>query len=104
MERRKQAMPGAQQSTLQNLVATIALTSLVAVFIACGLDHRFGTIVMGIGIALGLGSFWTLLILMVQIPMLVIRILDEEKLLEKDLPGYREYEQKVRYRLVPYLW
>jgi protein-S-isoprenylcysteine O-methyltransferase Ste14 len=32
------------------------------------------------------------------------RILDEEKLLKKDLPGYAEYAQKVRYRLVPYLW
>jgi protein-S-isoprenylcysteine O-methyltransferase Ste14 len=63
-----------------------------------------GTIVMGIGIVLGLGSWWTLLILVVQIPVLVIRILDEEKVLEKDLTGYKEYEQKVRYRLVPYLW
>jgi protein-S-isoprenylcysteine O-methyltransferase Ste14 len=59
---------------------------------------------MGIGIVLGLGSLWTLLILVVQIPVLVIRILDEEKVLEKDLTGYKEYEQKVRYRLVPNLW
>ncbi len=29
---------------------------------------------------------------------------DEEKLLSNDLPGYTEYAQKVRYRLVPYLW
>ena len=36
--------------------------------------------------------------------MLVIRILDEEKVLAKDLPGYTGYLQKVRYRLVPYLW
>jgi protein-S-isoprenylcysteine O-methyltransferase Ste14 len=165
MERRKQTMPGAQQSTLQNIVAMIAFTSLLAVFVVCGFDHRFGwshmppviswvgdgievfsfimfywvfkensfggssilveknqkvsssgpyaivrhpmyigTIVMGIGIVLGLGSWWTLLILVVQIPVLVIRILDEEKVLEKDLTGYKEYEQKVRYRLVPNLW
>jgi protein-S-isoprenylcysteine O-methyltransferase Ste14 len=32
------------------------------------------------------------------------RILDEEKLLKKDLSGYPEYLQKVRYRLVPYVW
>ena len=56
------------------------------------------------GIALGLGSWWALVLLVVAIPMLVIRILDEEKLLAKDLQGYTEYEQKVRYRLVPYLW
>jgi protein-S-isoprenylcysteine O-methyltransferase Ste14 len=38
------------------------------------------------------------------LPALIWRILDEEKLLKKDLPGYKEYTQKVRYRLVPYLW
>jgi protein-S-isoprenylcysteine O-methyltransferase Ste14 len=35
---------------------------------------------------------------------LIWRIVDEEKLLKKDLPGYVEFTQKVRYRLVPYLW
>jgi protein-S-isoprenylcysteine O-methyltransferase Ste14 len=56
------------------------------------------------GIALGLGSWWALTLLLVAFPVLVVRILDEEKILEKDLPGYTEYEQKVRYRLVPHLW
>ena len=56
------------------------------------------------GIALGLGSWWALILLLVAFPVLVIRILDEEKLLEMDLAGYTEYEQKVHYRLVPYLW
>lgn len=32
------------------------------------------------------------------------RILDEEKLLRKDLAGYEDYSQKVQYRLVPYIW
>ena len=63
-----------------------------------------GTIVMVIGIALGLGSWWALLILAVQLPVLAIRILDEEKLLEKDLAGYKEYKLKVRYRLIPHVW
>ncbi len=56
------------------------------------------------GIALGLGSWWALILLVIAFPMLVIRILDEEKVLEKDLSGYKEYEQKVRFRLLPYLW
>jgi protein-S-isoprenylcysteine O-methyltransferase Ste14 len=56
------------------------------------------------GIALGIGSWWALTLLVIAMPVLVIRILDEEKLLAKDLPGYTEYEQKVRYRLMPYLW
>jgi protein-S-isoprenylcysteine O-methyltransferase Ste14 len=52
----------------------------------------------------GLGFWWALATLAISTPMVVIRILDEEKVLEKDLPGYTEYEQKVRYRLVPHLW
>jgi protein-S-isoprenylcysteine O-methyltransferase Ste14 len=165
MERRKQAGPGAEQSTLQKIVATVALTSLFAVFVICGLDHRFdwshmpsfiawgGDALVAVsfymyylvfkensfgasnirveenqkvvstgpyalvrhpmysvgflflaGIAFGLGSWWALLLLVIAIPMLVIRILDEEKVLAKELPGYTGYLQKVRYRLVPYLW
>ena len=42
--------------------------------------------------------------LIVQTIITFVRILDEETTLEKDLAGYREYEQQVRYRLVPYLW
>jgi protein-S-isoprenylcysteine O-methyltransferase Ste14 len=32
------------------------------------------------------------------------RLLDEEKLLAKDLPGYADYQQKIRSRLIPYIW
>jgi protein-S-isoprenylcysteine O-methyltransferase Ste14 len=63
-----------------------------------------GVLVMLLGMPLALGSWWGLAILAVALPGLIWRILDEEKLLEKDLPGYKEYEQTVRYRLVPYLW
>ena len=165
MERRKQAGPAAEQSTLQKIVATIAFTGLFAVLVLPALDHRFGwssvpplvswigdallvlsfimfyfvfransygasnirveqnqqvistgpyalvrhpmydgALVMVVGISLALGSWWALALLLITIPVLVIRILDEEKVLAKDLPGYTEYEQKVRYRLMPYLW
>lgn len=63
-----------------------------------------GALVMGVGMMLALGSWWTLVLLIIMMPVLVIRILDEEKVLTKDLTGYIEYEQKVRYRLMPYLW
>jgi protein-S-isoprenylcysteine O-methyltransferase Ste14 len=63
-----------------------------------------GVIVLLFGVPLALGSFWCLLVLAIAIPGLVLRILDEEKLLKKELPGYGEYMQKVRYRLVPYIW
>jgi protein-S-isoprenylcysteine O-methyltransferase Ste14 len=36
--------------------------------------------------------------------VLVLRLLDEERFLGRNLPGYTEYCQRVRYRLVPYIW
>jgi protein-S-isoprenylcysteine O-methyltransferase Ste14 len=63
-----------------------------------------GVIVMIIGVPLALGSWLGLAILALTIPVLIWRIRDEEQLLKRDLPGYIEYTQKVRYRLVPYLW
>lgn len=63
-----------------------------------------GVLIMMMGIPLALGALRGLAIFVIMLPGLVWRILDEEKLLKKDLPGYSEYMQKVRYRLVPYLW
>ena len=63
-----------------------------------------GVLIMIIGVPLALDSWWGLAILLISIPVLMWRILDEEQLLKKDLPGYLEYTQKVHYRLVPYLW
>lgn len=63
-----------------------------------------GVLVMMIGVPLALGSWTGLAVLVVAVPALVWRILDEEKLLQNDLPGYAKYAQKVRYRLVPYIW
>jgi protein-S-isoprenylcysteine O-methyltransferase Ste14 len=63
-----------------------------------------GVLIMMTGVPLALGSWGGLSILALMLPILVWRILDEEKLLKKDLPGYNEYMQKVRYRLCPYLW
>ena len=63
-----------------------------------------GVLIMLIGIPLALGSWWGLAMIALVVPMLMWRILDEEKLLKKDLSGYKEYTQKVLYRLVPYLW
>lgn len=63
-----------------------------------------GVLVMMAGVPLALGAWAGLVILAVVIPGLAWRILDEEKLLRKELPGYMEYAQEVRYRLVPFLW
>ncbi len=63
-----------------------------------------GDLFLVIGIPLALGSWWALALILLSIAGLVWRILDEEKLLKMDLPGYVEYTQKVRYRLIPGAW
>jgi len=63
-----------------------------------------GNIAIMAGIPLALGSYWGLLFAIPGVAVLVVRILDEERLLTAELSGYRDYTQRVRYRLVPYLW
>ena len=57
-----------------------------------------------VGTPLALGSWWSLGLIVLFMPVLLWRLLDEEKILRKDLGGYTEYIQKVRYRLVPFVW
>lgn len=64
----------------------------------------FGTLFLLVGTPIALGSWWSLLVVPVFIPILVVRILNEEKVLARDLHGYVEYMQKVRYRLIPHIW
>lgn len=165
LERRKKFGPAAEQRMSQKIIMSLTLVALIAFFVFCALDYRFGwspvpayvsllgdvlvalgllinlivfrensyggssietvadqkvistglyrlirhpmymgVLVMMIGVPLALGSLWGLVILALVIPVLIWRILDEEKMLRKDLPGYNEYTHKVHYRLVPYLW
>jgi len=53
---------------------------------------------------LALGSLWALIPGLLIIPILVIRILGEEKLLAKELDGYSAYMEKVKFRLIPGVW
>jgi protein-S-isoprenylcysteine O-methyltransferase Ste14 len=63
-----------------------------------------GVLIMYIPAPVALGSYWGL-IPMATIPLaIVFRILNEEKVLSKDLAGYKEYCQKTRYRLIPLIW
>lgn len=63
-----------------------------------------GTLIMMLGTPLALDSYWGLLAVIVAVPVLVARILDEETMLRQQLAGYPEYMDRVRYRLVPYVW
>lgn len=62
------------------------------------------TIWLFLTIPVMLGSWYALLIFAFYPAIIVIRLLDEEKLLEKELPGYKEYQKKVKYRLIPFVW
>lgn len=63
-----------------------------------------GVAVMFLFTPLALGSYWALIPSLLMIFFLIPRIFNEEKVLERDLDGYREYMQKVRYRLIPGIW
>lgn len=54
-----------------------------------------------IGLSLSLGSYWGLIASALTILILIVRLFDEEKFLAKNLPGYMEYQAKVRWHLVP---
>jgi protein-S-isoprenylcysteine O-methyltransferase Ste14 len=61
-------------------------------------------VVMLAGIPLALGSRWGLIAILPMLPVLIWRLLDEEKLLHEQLPGYTAYTRQVRHRLVPGVW
>ena len=63
-----------------------------------------GNVLMLVGLPLALGSYWALALVIPGVAVLAARIRDEEKLLGEELDGYREYTQKVRSRLIPYVW
>ena len=62
------------------------------------------TLLMFLSIPLILGSFVSFVIMLAYIPIIAIRMRSEEKILEEGLKGYREYKQKVRYKVIPFIW
>lgn len=63
-----------------------------------------GALLMFLCIPLALGSWWPIALNVLFVPILIWRLVDEERILHRDLPGYTEYTQRVKYRLIPYLW
>jgi protein-S-isoprenylcysteine O-methyltransferase Ste14 len=60
-----------------------------------------GNILPLAGIVLALSSIWTLIPAMVALIITVIRTTLEDRTLQNELPGYRDYARRVRYRLIP---
>lgn len=63
-----------------------------------------GALLLLAGIPLALGSWWGLLTLVPFTGIIAVRLLDEERFLSKELPGYTAYRVKIRYRLIPHVW
>ena len=62
------------------------------------------TIAMFLAMPLVMGSWWAFLVMVPYVVAIVTRIKDEETLLTKELEGYLEYKEKVRWKLIPYIW
>ena len=62
------------------------------------------TTILFLSMPLVLGSPISFLIMLGYIPVIAKRIRNEEKVLEEGLEGYREYKQKVKYRILPFIW
>ena len=62
------------------------------------------TLFMFLSIPLILGSMLSFVIMLSYIPIIAIRMRNEEEILEEGLKGYKEYKQKVRYKVIPFIW
>lgn len=62
------------------------------------------TLLLFLAMPLVLGSIFSFVIFLAYPPIIAARLRSEEEFLEKELPGYREYKQKVKYRLIPFVW
>ncbi len=62
------------------------------------------TIVLFLMIPLILGSWYALIVFGFYPAIIIVRLKDEEDLLTRELPGYAQYKQKVKYRLIPFVW
>ena len=99
----------------QRTVVKLSGLLFVAAFVVAGLNWRFGWCVLpdwavwvsaGLFLAmpLVLASPLSFLIMLLYIPLIAKRIKNEELVLEEGLEGYKEYKQKVKYKVIPYVW
>jgi len=63
-----------------------------------------GSLVASLGMPLLLDSIWAFIPVVIFGAFFIIRTRLEDNFLQENLPGYREYAQKVRYRLLPGIW
>jgi protein-S-isoprenylcysteine O-methyltransferase Ste14 len=74
-----------------------ALTKFVLGLLLIGL-------LLFLSMPLVLASLWSFVIMLIYIPIIALRIRNEEQVLERELKGYTEYKQRVRYKVIPFIW
>ena len=62
------------------------------------------TLLLFLSMPLVLASPWSFAIMLLYIPIIALRIRNEEQVLERELKGYTEYKQRVRYKVIPFIW
>ena len=62
------------------------------------------TLLLFLSMPLVLASPWSFVIMLLYIPIIALRIRNEEQVLERELKGYAEYKQRVKYKLIPFIW
>ena len=62
------------------------------------------TILLFLMMPIVLGSWYALIVFAFYPAIIIVRLKDEEKLLTRELPGYAAYKQKVKYRIIPFIW
>lgn len=62
------------------------------------------TVWLFLAISVVLGSWWSLLCFLPYVAVIVVRIKNEEQVLLRELDGYADYQKRVRYRLLPFIW
>jgi protein-S-isoprenylcysteine O-methyltransferase Ste14 len=62
------------------------------------------TLLLFLSMPLVLASPWSFAIMLLYIPIIALRIRNEEQVLERELKGYTEYKQRVKYKLIPFIW
>ena len=62
------------------------------------------TILLFMAMPLVLGSWYALIVFAFYPAIIIVRLKDEEDLLTRELPGYEAYKEKVKYRIIPFIW
>lgn len=62
------------------------------------------TILLFLMMPVVLGSWYALIVFALYPAIIIVRLKDEEDLLTRELPGYAEYQKKVKYRIIPFIW